>query len=242
MIEQNKTRPRHELKYPLSFMEYQILRKKLAAVLKPDPHTRPEGGYHIRSLYFDDFKNTAHHEKQAGVSRRKKYRLRIYNYNDQCIKFERKTKLDQYVLKDIVRISREDAERMIAGDVNFLANSSVPLLRDFYLESRHSLLRPVVLVDYLREAYVYPVGNVRITLDSQLHTGLGPVNFFNNEASTAGVHEDDCITLEIKFDDFLPLHFRGLFPNTVRPRCSLGKFAACKESVFAMPSGSMKRF
>lgn len=242
MAETGKPRFRHELKYPITFMEYEVLRKKLANVLNPDLHANASGYYHIRSLYFDDFKNSALFEKHAGVSRRKKYRIRIYNYNDECIKFERKTKFDQYILKENVHISRNDADRMIVGDVDFLAGSQNALLRDFYLECRCNLLRPVVMVDYLREAYVYPVGNVRITFDTQLHTGLGPVDFFDNKTSTASVPLEDGITLEIKFDDVLPLHIRGLFPDTIRPRCSLGKFVACKESAFTVPSGSVKRF
>jgi len=234
-----KPRLRHELKYPLTFMEYQVLRHKLAAVLKSDSHAGPNGRYHIRSLYFDDFRNTALFEKQAGVARRKKYRMRIYNYSDEFIKFERKTKLDQYILKDCVRLTREDADRMIAGDISFLAGSENGILRDFYLECRSNLLRPVVMVDYLREAYVHPVGNVRITFDIGLHTGLGSVDFFDRECSTTGIHEDHDIMLEIKFNDVLPLHIRGLFPNTIRPRCSLGKFVACRESAYTIPTCSV---
>lgn len=242
MVNLTKPHLRHELKYPLTFIEYQILKKKLATVLKPDPNGGPDGCYHIRSLYFGDFKNTALFEKQAGVARRKKYRIRIYNYSDQLIKFERKTKLDQYVCKDGVRLTREDADRMIAGDIGFLADSENGLLKDFYLECRNNFLRPVVMVDYLREAYVHPVGNVRITFDTELHTGLGSFAFFDINSSTTGIHEDHDIILEVKFDDILPLHIRGLFPNTVRPRCSLGKFVACRESMHTLPACSVNRF
>ncbi len=242
MAELDKPRLRHELKYPLTFIEYRVLKKKLGTVLKLDPNAGSDCRYHIRSLYFDDFKNTALFEKQAGVARRKKYRIRIYNYSDQFIKLERKTKLDQYILKDCVRLTREDADQIIAGDIDFLANSEKNLLREFYLECRYNLLRPVVMVDYLREAYVHPVGNVRITFDTELHTGLRPLSFFDHECSTAGIHEDHDIILEVKFDDVLPLHIRGLFPNTIRPRCSLGKFVACRESAYTMPMSSMNSF
>ena len=59
---------RHELKYSIDFLQYQILRKKLSLVLKPDPHAGPNGTYHVRSIYFDDFKNSALFDKQAGVA------------------------------------------------------------------------------------------------------------------------------------------------------------------------------
>lgn len=221
-------RLRHELKYHIDYFQYQILRKKLAAVLKIDPHAGSDGRYHVRSLYFDDFKNTALFEKISGVARRKKYRIRIYNCSDQTIKFERKTKRDQYVFKENVRITRNEAERIIAGDISFLADSENCLLKNFYLESRFNLLRPVVLVDYHREAYIHPIGNVRITFDINLHTSLGSVSLFDPNTFTMSVNEQQGVILEIKFDNALPLHIRGLFPNTIRPRLAIGKFAICR--------------
>jgi hypothetical protein len=104
----------------------------LAIVLKPDEHAGPDGRYHIRSLYFDDFKNSTLFEKQSGIANRLKYRIRIYNYSDQTIKLERKTKLNQFIRKDCVRLRREDADRIISGDVDFLANSKNDFLRDFF--------------------------------------------------------------------------------------------------------------
>lgn len=237
MVAINRSRLRHELKYHLKFIEYQILRKKVATVLKLDSNAGPDGCYHIRSIYFDDFRNTALFEKQSGVPRRKKYRIRIYNYSNHFIKFERKNKLNQYTFKEWIRITREDADKIIAGDINFLADSESALLRDFYLDYRRNLLRPVVMVDYLREAYVHPVGNVRITFDKGLHTGLGPVVFFDHKCPTAVIREEHEIILEVKFDDVLPLHIRGLFPNTIRPRSTIGKFEICRESAFTLPVG-----
>lgn len=229
MIKQDKPRLRHELKYHIDFMQYQILRKKLAVILKPDPHAGPDGRYHIRSLYFDDFRNTALFEKLAGVARRKKYRIRIYNYSDAFIKLERKTKLDQYIIKESVRLTREEADRMIAGDVTFLADSENRLLKAFYLECRRNLLRPVVMVEYHREAYIHPIGNVRITFDIGLHTDLGSVALFDRDIFTMGVIEEPGVILEIKFDDVLPQHIRGLFPNTIQPRSAIGKFVICRK-------------
>jgi hypothetical protein len=89
-------------------------------------------------------------------------------------------------------------------------------------------MRPVALVDYYREAYVHPVGNVRITFDIDLHTGLGSVAFFDPKTFTMGVNEEQGVILEVKFDDVLPLHIRGLFPTSIRPRLAIGKFAICR--------------
>jgi hypothetical protein len=230
MIDQDGHRLRHELKYHLNFMQYRILRQKLGAVLKLDSHAGPDGRYHIRSLYFDDFRNSAFFEKMAGVPTRKKYRMRIYNLCDELIKLERKSKFNEYVCKEIAVLSREEADRIIGGDVTFLAKSDNKLLRCFYLECRRNLLRPVALVDYLREAYVHPVGDVRVTFDIGLQTGLGPISFFETQTSTVGVREEPGVILEVKFDNVLPEIVRGLFSDNIRPRSAIGKFAMCRGS------------
>lgn len=221
---------RHELKYPLSFMQYQLLRRKLRAVLKLDPHAEPEGRYHIRTLYFDDVKNSAYFEKMSGVGTRQKYRLRIYNLSDNPVKFERKARVYDYVFKETVVIGREEAEKIIAGDIGFLANSKSPLLRRFYNECRLNLMRPAVLLEYLREPYVYPVGNVRVTFDFNLRTSLvtRPVKFFEKDIPTITVSDEAFVIMEVKYDDTLPETVRGLLSGDVGLRQALGKFALCR--------------
>ena len=229
MIEREGLQLRHELKYYIDPPQYRIIRSRIAAFLPRDSHAGPDGRYHIRSLYFDDFKNTSLFEKQAGVARRKKYRMRIYDFSDAVIKLERKAKLNEYIGKESVTISREVADRILAGDVGFLAGSKNHLLRLFYLECRCNLLRPSVIVDYYREAYVYPFGNVRITFDIGVHTALNSVSIFDRNTFTMGAIEEPCTILEVKFDNFLPQAIRGLFPSTIRPRVTIGKFTICKK-------------
>lgn len=230
MFDPEGRRLRHELKYHLNFLQYRILRRKLGTVLKLDSHAGPDGRYHVRSLYFDDFRNSAFFDKMAGVPTRKKYRMRIYDLCDDFIKFERKSKFNTYVFKESAVLNREEADRIIKGDVSFLAESESQLLRCFYLECRRNLLRPVVLVDYLREAYVHPVGDTRITFDIGLRTGLGPVSLFNHDTSTVGIREEPGVILEVKFCSVLPEVVRGLFTGGIRPRSAIGKFALCRGS------------
>ena len=82
---------RHELKYLLNPADAELIRERLSVVLHPDPHAE-NGEYHIRSLYFDDYWDTAYEEKISGVSRRRKYRIRAYNLRDDVIRLECKEK------------------------------------------------------------------------------------------------------------------------------------------------------
>jgi len=84
---------RYELKYTLSKADAALLKKQLAFVCKLDPHSvSKDYSYDIRSLYFDDPIGTAYQDKINGESKRKKYRLRIYNGDFNLIKLEAKHK------------------------------------------------------------------------------------------------------------------------------------------------------
>lgn len=55
-------RYRHELKYLINEGEHAALACRMAPVFKLDKHAQA-GGYTIRSLYFDDYCNSAYEEK-----------------------------------------------------------------------------------------------------------------------------------------------------------------------------------
>ncbi|XHH08622.1 MAG: polyphosphate polymerase domain-containing protein [Candidatus Bathyarchaeia archaeon] len=219
---------RRELKYPINPLEYDVLKEKVASVLKPDPHMLTGSSYQVRNLYFDDFKDTAYWEKEAGTYQRKKYRIRIYNGCDSVIKFECKRKIDCYVFKETTIITRQQAEQMINGKYGFIAELDNKLLQKFYLESRYSLIKPVVIVEYNREAYIQPIGNVRVTFDSNLRTGPSPSEFFHQNAAVTSTLEQKEMVLEVKYTDYLPLYIKGLFPNTIKPQQAIGKFSICR--------------
>jgi hypothetical protein len=223
-----KPQLRHELKYEIDLLEYQILQKKLATILKPDPYMRNCCCYSVRSLYFDDFSCSSLRDKEAGVYKRKKYRLRIYNQSDDFIKFERKTKVGAYMFKESTRITREQANQLIENNFDFLAKAENHLLKDFYLETRCNLMHPVVIVEYDREAYIHKISTVRITFDTQLRTSLGYKQFFNKDYSSIKALEQQNIILEVKYNEVLPSYICGLFPNTIRPQLAIGKYVICR--------------
>jgi hypothetical protein len=219
---------RHELKYEIDPLEYNVLKKKLITVLQPDPFMVPNSNYNVRNLYFDDCHNTALWDKEAGIFKRKKYRIRIYNRSDAYIKFERKTKIGAYMLKESTRITRDAADKLIAKDFNFLSHTTNKLLQDFYVETRCNLMRPVVIVEYEREAYVHPIGSVRITFDTQLRTALGCSDLFSKNLCIMSASEQTAIILEVKYNEVLPQFVCGLFPDTIRPKLAIGKFVICR--------------
>ena len=117
--------------------------------------------YFIRSLYFDDYWNSAYEEKEAGVLMRKKYRIRLYNNNDKFIKLERKKKFGSYIYKESAPLTREEVEKILNGEYEFLLHSQYPLCREFYIECTSNMMRPRCIVDYDREPWILDEGTVQ---------------------------------------------------------------------------------
>ena len=219
---------RHELKYFINPAELDVLRKRLRPVLKLDPHCKDGKPYIIRSLYFDDINDRAYYDKQSGVMSRDKYRIRIYGLSDKEIFLERKRKLGDLIQKSSVKITRRLCEQLISGDPRGLQTSKEPLLQDMYVQMRLNLLRPAVIVDYVREAYQHPAENVRITFDMQLRSGLHSVDLFNKNLPTVCPHDQNAEILEVKFDTYLPDHIRSLMGGLQMDRSAVSKYVLCR--------------
>jgi hypothetical protein len=219
---------RHENKYFISQAGYQFLRGRLAALMQTDPHAaREDGRYWIRSLYFDGYGQSALLDKRDGIQDREKFRIRFYDRDDSFIRLESKQKRNMLTRKVSAPLTREEAERIAAGDIWFLYGARNPLLRDFYLKSRTRLLRPTVLVDYDREAYLFQ--DVRITFDHNLHTGQYGVDLFDYGAMTLPVLPDDRVILEVKFDEDLPYAVRQLLKPVAAVRSAISKYELCRQ-------------
>ena len=216
---------RHEIKHEINVMDMLILRQRLSAVMKRDPHV-VGGNYEIRSLYFDNADDKALREKIDGVSLREKYRIRLYNRDSSVIHLERKFKYGGLGYKDSADLTEEQARRIVNGDVEWMASSGNEVLIGFYFRLRSEGLKPRVIVDYTREPFIYGPGNVRITMDYNIRTGLRCVDFLNPDCVTVPAKEAPII-LEVKWDNYLPEIIRDTVQLGDRHSCAFSKFAAC---------------
>ena len=219
---------RHEYKYYINYGEYAHLSRTLDYVLTRDKNGDPYNEYHIRSLYFDDEYNTAFADKLRGVQDRDKYRIRIYNFSDRLIRLERKSKYGDGIAKQSIAISRELCEQLMAADPTGLEKSEQPLLRDVYKQMRTKGLKPAVIVDYVREAYIHPAEHVRITFDKQLRTGLFSQDLFDRWVPTICPLDDNSMILEVKFDNYLPDYIRRLLWSCNAQRSAISKYTLCR--------------
>jgi len=219
---------RHEFKHAINLLDYHALRQRVRAVARVDSHAGTDGRYHIRSLYFDNENDKALREKLYGLPNREKFRIRLYNLDDTYIRLEKKSKKNGLGNKRSSKLSREQTERILAGDIAWMAESKEPLLVEFYSKLHFQRLRPRTLVDYWREAYIYPYGNVRGTFDSNLRTGLYATGLFDKEIPTLSVIESGVLLMEVKFDNFLPDIMRDLIQTNTRRAAAFSKYAASR--------------
>ncbi len=226
---------RHELKFFISPLQYQVLSRTLKATLNPDPNGDENNQYHIRSLYFDTAYDSALYDKINGTANRDKYRIRIYNFSDQMIRLEGKSKFRDLISTRSVRITRDLAEQLISADPTGLESTASGLVSDAFREMRTNLLHPVVIVDYLREAYLHPAEEVRITFDMQLRSGLNSVDMFNPYLPTVPPFDHDEIILEVKYNQVLPPYIANLLTYALRDgacRSAISKYVYCRRFEF----------
>lgn len=219
---------RNEWKYLISTSEKEILKLRMKHFLKLDPHAE-NGGYMIRSLYFDDYWNSAYEEKEAGILMRKKYRIRLYNCNDHSIKLERKKKFGSYIYKESAPLTRAETEKIIAGDYGFLLHSSYDLCREFYVECMSNVMRPRTIVDYDREPWIMDEGTVRITFDSDVRAAVGSFDLFDSQLPTLPVLEPGKLVMEVKFTEMLPQIVREILPPQAEEFTAVSKYVLCYE-------------
>ena len=217
---------RHEWKHEIDLSDLTALRRRLRAAARPDPHA-PGGRYQIRSLYFDTPSDRALREKLDGVNRREKFRIRTYNGNSSFIHLEKKSKLGGLCAKESAPLTVEEVRLLIAGNLDWMPQDSRPLLQELYTKMRTQRLRPKTIVDYTREAYVYGPGNIRVTMDYGIRTGLGSTDFLDHGSVTIPIPGSPII-LEVKWDAFLPDTIRAAVALEGRRTAPYSKYAACR--------------
>ena len=219
-------RYRHEWKHEISYADLLAIRQRLRAVAESDPHAQG-GRYLIRSLYFDNLDDKALREKIDGVNLREKFRIRYYNGDTSVIHLEKKSRRAGLGTKFSAALSREEAQRIVDGDPDWMMDSGRPLVQELYCKMRWQGLRPKVIVEYTREPFIYRPGNVRVTFDYDIRTGLSCTDFLNPDCVTIPAG-DAPILLEVKWDAFLPNIIRDAVQTPDRHAEAFSKYAQCR--------------
>lgn len=217
---------RHEIKHYINYADLLQIRSRLDLVMLQDEHTTGNGGYQVRSLYFDNYADKALLEKLNGVDDREKFRLRLYNGDPNLIHLEKKSKSSGLCFKQTSVIPQEICEELLRGEFSSLKQLGSPLLDEFYAKIHYQQLRPRTIVEYRREAYKLDAGNVRVTLDHHIRSSNQPDHFFAKDYPCFPL-ADVCV-LEVKYDNFLPELVRAVTALSSRQSTSFSKYAVSR--------------
>jgi hypothetical protein len=216
---------RHEFKHRLNYGDYAVLASRLRAALGRDAHAGADGTYRVRSLYFDTPDDRALREKQSGVDRREKIRIRRYpGSGNPIIHLEKKIKIHGLCHKSSAPLTAAEVERILAGDLAWMAHDARPLVVELFHKMRGACLAPKAVVEYVREPYVYAAGNVRVTFDSRIGTNLSAASFLDDGAAFLPAGEE-IVLLEVKYDAFLPSFIENLLQVGSRRAAACSKYA-----------------
>ncbi len=217
---------RHEYKHKVNLSDILQLRTRLSAVMQRDAFANSDGTYIVKSLYFDNYMDKALKEKVDGAPKREKFRIRYYNTDTSFIRLEKKSKINGMCNKVSVTITADECQKIIDGDIGFMPASGKPLLQELYAKMCYQLLRPRCIVAYRRESFVYPPGNVRVTIDSDLGGSYDIKNFLNPDLCYLQLYHTSI--LEVKWDEFLPQIIRDCVQMKDRSTSAFSKYAAVR--------------
>ena len=222
---------RHEYKFPATTAQCEVLRERFSAVMTPDTHG-DNGCYRVTSVYLDDVYRSAYNDKLIGADTRKKYRIRTYDLSEKLLHFECKYKDRDMTSKRGIWISPGQYHSILKGDYSFVWSGEYEgtILEDASYSNALALLRPSVIVDYNRQAFINPEGNVRFTIDSGFKAGAFSDDMLSENIGYLPV-EDFTAVIEIKYDDYLPSYLEELLGGIELKQESVSKFLLCHDKL-----------
>ena len=216
---------RQEFKFFVNQETIEVLRQRLSNLMQLDTNSVDTSRkYTITSLYFDTPFQEDFEEKVDGVKSREKFRLRIYNKDPSVIKFESKKRVETVIKKRSSFLSLQESSELIKGNFDCLYERNEPFLKLSYSELKSSGYKPKVIVEYDREAYTLPYGNIRITFDLDLRTYNTHLDLFDLKHQSMPVFQEKLQILEVKHSIPLPEQIKKTLSQSLATRCAISKF------------------
>ena len=219
---------RKELKYVITIGEYLQFKPWLEAILKADANGI-NGTYTVRSLYFDSLYDNDYYDNSDGVLKKCKIRMRTYGNDYDRIRLECKAKDGADGIKYSIWISEEQARMIAAGDYTPLQKRGDEISQAIYLRLNRGGYRPKTVVEYDRDAYSYPVSDVRITFDRRIRGTLTGNGFFEKFPGLIPLLDYSLGVFEIKYNDFLPYQIKELTRKLDRLPQANSKYRQARE-------------
>lgn len=220
---------RVEDKYQCSPQELFELESKLKIIMRSDRHAQDHTGYTVTSVYFDDYWDTCLNECKNEVRQRQKYRIRIYDGSFDIIKLEIKQKLDNRIYKKGQTITYHQMQTLLSGKAIEGAGIGEDAITQFNLAIKNTGLKPKILVEYDRQAFISQPGNVRITLDRDLRFSMNIEAIYHSQNRSRLMSEQNDV-LEVKYDSMLPGFIARVLESGNMNQVSFSKYQLCRDA------------
>jgi len=230
---------RSEFKYIVHESKMDSIRQMILPFVDVDKYAkdRTNNQYTVRSIYFDTPKFDYYFEKLDGIKNRKKLRIRGYDekITDNTVFLEIKRKYEAPIVKyrapvtygnvlDIFEKSRINGHIVPGNKFPLAFESAQRFLYHVYSKN----LRPVILVIYEREPYLYKFDKtVRVTFDKNLRgKGYPSLTELYNEYNVHRSLQNHFI-MEVKFNKHFPDWMNNVVAAHGLRRQAASKYCIC---------------
>ena len=138
---------------------------------------------------------------------------------------EKKEKIESRCYKKSCRISKDEYNKIISGDiVDLVFDTEKQLIKELAVDMLIHDYKPKIIIDYERMAFVEEITNVRITFDMKISASYELENFLDGDYQNFYVLPSGINILEVKFDDILPSYIRNIVESYNFKQMSFSKY------------------
>ena len=135
---------RYEKKYLINKIQIELLKNRLSSIMNLDSNVKnKDGSYLIRSLYFDDYKDTSYFLVLNGISQREKYRIRYYDYDTSYITLEKKSKVNNLGKKDKDLLDKDMVMKFIKKEE---IETDKKVVNELQTKIKTNFYKPVIII------------------------------------------------------------------------------------------------
>lgn len=127
-------------------------------------------------------------------------------------------------------LGKKEAQALLSGDYQILLTYDAPIAAEFYTMLVSQMYCPCCMVQYDRQAFMIPVNQTRITVDSRVSVHEGCYDLFSECPPLYAAAEPGHGTLEVKYNQFLPGYVKEILSPFGLTEVSNSKY----ESGFAL--------
>lgn len=214
---------RQEKKFLISSDQYYKYSHNFSRILKNDIHSKGDG-YLIRSLYFDSLEDKDFQEKEDGVEIRRKIRLRNYGAHMNFALLEMKQKQGNMQKKRSLKVSKEDAKKLILGQYSVLLKYQDPFAAECFSIMNMLVYRPRTVVTYTRKAFIADENKIRITFDHDIKGTESNFDIFSEKIIENNILDPDLVVLEVKYNGFLLSYIKDMLKECDTTETAVSKY------------------